>query len=99
MGAEEDLHREWERKIALRESRTAAALKEAERPVSRVCFRRLNDQPDQVLERVYRDLGHVYDDHAKAAAEGELALASKGHHRNHRKQIARLTPALRETSG
>ena len=97
--SEEDLHREWERKIALRESRTTAALKEADRPLSRVCFRRLNDQPHHVLEHVYRDLGHSYDGAAKAAAEREIALASKGHHRKHRKQIARLTPALRETSG
>ena len=97
--SEEDLHREWKRKIALRESRTAAALEQTDRPVSRVCFRRLNDQPHHVLEHVYRDLGYSYEGAAKAAVERELALASKGHHRKHRKQIARLTPALRETSG
>ena len=96
---EEELHREWERKIELRESCTAAALDQTDRPLSRVCFRRLNDQPHRVLENVYRDLGHRYDGQAKAAVERELALASKGHHRKHRKQIARLTPALRETSG
>ena len=97
--SEVDLRGEWERKIDLRDTRMTAALDEAHIPVPRVCFRRLNDQPHHVLDSVYRDLGLGYDRIARTAAEGELARAEKGHHRKHRTQIARLAPALHETSG
>ncbi|MBU2342052.1 MAG: sulfotransferase [Alphaproteobacteria bacterium] len=79
---------EWRRKIALRETRTEAALANFDGPVARVGFEELNKDSEATLHRVYEDLGIALSPAARAAMAHERARASRDGHRGHRAQIA-----------
>ena len=90
----DELHREWERKMALRDKASARALSDSSAPTARMCFQQLNDKPHEALCKAYAEIGLTYDADARDAAAKELSRAEKEHHRKHRKQIARLAPQL-----
>ena len=83
----------WRHKIALRETRIAAALKDWQGPVARLTFDDLNADWESAMRRCYADLGLALTPAALAAMRAVMAASKDGHHHAHREQLARFAKA------
>lgn len=83
----------WRHKIALREERIAAALKDWQGPVARLTFDDLNADWESAMRRCYADLGLPLTSAAPAAMRAVMAASADGHHHAHREQLARFAKA------
>jgi len=83
----------WRHKIALREERIAAALKDWQGPVARLTFDDLNADWESAMRRCYADLGLPLTSAALAAMRAVMAASADGHHHAHREQLARFAKA------
>lgn len=83
----------WRHKIALRETRIAAALSNWQGPVARLTFDDLNADWESAMRRCYADLGLTLTPAALAAMRAVMAASADGHHHAHREQLARFAKA------
>lgn len=83
----------WRHKIALRESRMAAALEHWQGPVARACFDALNADWESAITGIYADLGLTLTPQARAAMRKVMAASDTGHHHAHAEQLARFAGA------
>jgi len=79
---------EWERKLALREARMAAALETFDGPLAKVDFVALGRDWQEEIAQIYAALGLTLTDAALQAMGAEQARAANGAHHAHRSQIA-----------
>ena len=79
---------EWERKLALREARMAAALETFDGPLAKVDFVALGRDWQAEIAQIYAALGLTLTDEALQAMGAEQARAANGAHHAHRSQIA-----------
>lgn len=84
----EDIETEWQRKLALRETRMAQALDGFEGRHARVGFDALGRDWRKEIARVYETLGIELTSTASAAMEREMRQSDGGSHEAHRHQIA-----------
>jgi hypothetical protein len=80
----------WRHKIALRETRIAAALEGWRGPVARLTFDDLNADWEGAIRRCYGDLGLALTPAALAAMRKMMAASEGGHHHAHREQLERF---------
>jgi hypothetical protein len=83
----------WQHKIALREERIAAALKDWQGPVARLTFDDLNTDWEAAIRRCYADLGLALTPAALATMRKTMTASEGGHHHAHREQLARFAKA------
>ncbi|HSJ79364.1 MAG TPA: sulfotransferase [Erythrobacter sp.] len=83
----------WEHKIALRETRMAAALAGWQGPVARLDFEELGSDWEGAITRCYTDLGLTLTPTALAAMRKQMAASETGHHHAHSAQLARFAGA------
>lgn len=83
----------WRHKIALRDSRIAAALKDWQGPVARLHFDEINADWEGAIRRCYAALGLDLTPAALAAMRRVAAASEGGHHHAHREQLARFAEA------
>lgn len=83
----------WRHKIALREDRVAAALKDWQGPVARASFDDLNTDWESAITRVYAELGLALTPQALGAMKRMMTASEGGHHHSHREQLARFAGA------
>lgn len=83
----------WRHKIALRESRMAAALEHWQGPVAHACFDALNADWESAITGIYADLGLTLTPQARAAMRKVMAASDTGHHHAHAEQLARFAGA------
>lgn len=83
----------WQHKIALRETRIAAALEGWKGPVARASFDDLSADWEGAITRVYADLGLALTPQALAAMRRVMAASKGGHHHAHAAQLARFAGA------
>ncbi len=89
------LQREWQRKIALREARTTAALTDFTGPLARVDFAALGADWRGEIARVYDSLGLSLSPEAMAAMEREMVRSANGAHHLHREHMQEFTTESR----
>lgn len=82
---------EWTRKLALREARMAAALKDWNGPTARLDFEALNADWEREIKRTYSELGIEFTPQASKAMHLEMADSESGQHRAHSAQLARFS--------
>jgi hypothetical protein len=83
----------WQHKIALRETRMAAALAGWHGPVARLDFDELGSNWEGAIARCYADLGLILTPAALAAMRKQMAASETGHHHAHSAQLARFAAA------
>ncbi len=83
----------WRHKIALRESRMAAALAQWQGRQARACFDALNADWESAIAGIYADLGLALTPQARAAMRKVMAASDSGHHHAHAEQLARFAGA------
>ena len=81
----------WRHKIALRETRIAAALEGWKGPVARLEFEEINSDWEGAIRRCYADLGLTLTPNALGAMRRMMAASEAGHHHSHREQLARFS--------
>lgn len=82
---------EWTRKLALREARMSAALKDWNGPTARLDFEALNADWEREIKRTYSELGIEFTPQASKAMHLEMADSESGQHRAHSAQLARFS--------
>jgi hypothetical protein len=83
----------WQHKIALRETRMAAALAGWQGPVARLDFDELGADWESAIARCYAELGLTLTPTALAAMRKQMAASETGHHHAHSAQLARFAEA------
>jgi hypothetical protein len=83
----------WRYKIALRETRMAAALESWHGPLARASFDALNEDWEAAITGIYAGLGLTLTPAARAAMKKVMAASENGHHRAHAEQLARFAQA------
>ena len=83
----------WRHKIALREERIAAALREWQGPVARLSFDELSADWEGAMRACYRQLGLALTPEALRAMRKVMAASEEGQHHAHREQLARFAKA------
>jgi hypothetical protein len=83
----------WQHKIALRETRMAAALAGWQGPVARLDFDELGADWEGAILRCYSGLGLTVTPTALAAMRKQIAASETGHHHAHSAQLARFAEA------
>ncbi len=81
---------QWHRKIAVREERREAALRDWRGPVAQVSFEELNADCEGAIARVYADLGLMLTPQALAAMRSAMAAGERGQHHDHARQLKRF---------
>jgi len=84
---------EWHRKIALREERRAAALRNWSGPITHLSFDDLTADWEAAITRAYADLGMNLTEPALAAMRALIARSGKGAHQAHSAQLSQFKPA------
>ncbi|NQX95522.1 MAG: sulfotransferase [Erythrobacter sp.] len=84
---------EWHRKIALREERREAALRDWSGPITRLSFDELNTDWEAAIARAYGELGLTLTPQALTAMRAQSAKSRKGAHKAHSAQLAQFRPA------
>ncbi|MEL6542404.1 MAG: sulfotransferase [Pseudomonadota bacterium] len=84
---------EWHRKIALREERREAALRNWAGPITRLSFDELTADWESAITRAYADLGMNLTEPALAAMRALMAQSGKGAHQAHSAQLSHFKPA------
>jgi Sulfotransferase family len=80
----------WQHKIALRETRMAAALAGWQGPVARLDFDELGADWEGAIARCYADLVLTLTPAALTAMRKQMAASETGHHHAHSAQLARF---------
>ncbi len=80
----------WQRKIALREKRMAAALSQWDGPIAHLHFDALGDDWESEIRRVYGELAIGLSAQAITAMRAQMAGSKDGHHRAHAEQLRRF---------
>ncbi|WP_336985968.1 sulfotransferase [Altererythrobacter aquiaggeris] len=83
-----DITREWERKAALRDARTEAALARFGGPVAEVEFGRLSEDWEGEIGKVYAALDLPLTNPAMRAMQAEQERAARMDHADHARQMA-----------
>ncbi|PLK24751.1 sulfotransferase [Porphyrobacter sp. TH134] len=83
----------WRHKIALRETRMAAALARWQGPTARLAFAEINDDWEGAIARCYADLGLALTPDALTAMRRVMADSANGHHHAHAAQLAHFAAA------
>ena len=81
---------EWQRKLAMRETRMNTALRQFAGPVTEVDYAALGADWMGEIARVYRELGLDLSEQALAAMRAEMGRAERSPHRHHRPGSAAL---------
>lgn len=84
---------EWDRKIALREERREAALRDWSGRLVRLTFEELNTDWEGAIERAYGALDLELSPEALGAMRRMMDQSRQGHHRAHSAQLAAFKPA------
>ncbi len=84
---------QWHRKIALREERRQAALRDWRGPVAQVDFEELGADWEGAISRIYRELGLALTPQARASMRATIAAGKRGRHRDHARQLERFRAA------
>jgi len=84
---------EWHRKIAMREERRAAALRDWTGPITRLTFDELNADWEAAIARAYAELDLELTQPGLTAMRKVAALSTKGAHQAHSTQLSGFTRA------
>ncbi|MEO0589723.1 MAG: sulfotransferase [Pseudomonadota bacterium] len=84
---------EWHRKIALRENRREAALRDWTGPVTRLTFEEVTADWQCAIARAYRELGLALTAQALSAMQSVMAKSRKGAHVAHSTQLSGFSRA------
>ncbi len=82
------IEQEWQRKIALRQKRTAEALAKFNGPLATIDFDRLGSDWQAEMEAVYADLGLELTPEARHAMRREMQASRDGAHQAHADQMS-----------
>ena len=83
----EQIEKLWRHKIALRETRVEAALRDWSGPIARLHFDALNADWEREITRAYAELGLALTEDALTAMRSLMAGSEKGHHLAHAEQL------------